>query len=167
MVAYALRPARQCSLHTGSVSFDDLISSLISQCDPSVVTGSKESPAGLVPPVPGLRTESPQPVSSTRRRLSTDEMQLREVGKLAVYLRKIQWLQRPRLWALSLAWDLCRGIPTGEVARYQAGCGSHCLPRHIVAGGRLGPVWFATSGPWPVPVSNRVAHVELLLCKGI
>ena len=73
--------------------------------DPLVVTGSKESPAGLVPPVPGLRTESPQPVSSTRRRLSTDEMQLREVGKLAVYLWKIQWLQRPRPWALPLAWD--------------------------------------------------------------
>ena len=44
---------------------------------------------------PWPRTESPQPVSSAKRRLSTDAMQLREVGKLDVYLRKIHWLQRP------------------------------------------------------------------------
>ena len=53
---------------------------------------------GTVPQVPDLRTESPQPVSLTRRHLSTDEMQLREVGKLAVYLRKMRWLQRPSHW---------------------------------------------------------------------
>ena len=52
-----------------------------------------------VPLVPGLRTESPQPVSLTRRHLSTDGMQLREVGKLDVYLWKMQWLQRPSHWA--------------------------------------------------------------------
>lgn len=32
-------------------------------------------------------------------------MQLREVGKLAVYLWKIQWLQRPSHWALP--WASC------------------------------------------------------------
>ena len=41
------------------------------------------------------RTEAPQPVSSARRRWSTDPMWLREVGKLAAYLRKMRWLQGP------------------------------------------------------------------------
>jgi len=70
-----------------------------------------------VPPVPGPRTASPQPVSSARRRLSTDEMQLREVGKLAVYLWKIRWLQRPSRrappWTVWLAVSgppLCGGL---------------------------------------------------------
>ena len=50
---------------------------------------------GPVPPVTDIRTESPQQFSSTRRRLSTEAMQLREVGKLAMYLWKMWWLQRP------------------------------------------------------------------------
>lgn len=60
-----------------------------------------------MPQDPCVRTASPQPVSSTRRRLSTDEMQLREVGKLAVHLWKIRWLQRPSQQALSWGlWEL-------------------------------------------------------------
>ena len=53
-----------------------------------------------MPQDPCVRTASPQPVSSTRRRLSTDEMRLREVGKLAVHLWKIRWLQKPSQQAL-------------------------------------------------------------------
>lgn len=49
------------------------------------------------------RTESPQPVSSVRRRWSTDAMQLREVGKPAAYLWKMRWLQTPGDWARHLA----------------------------------------------------------------
>jgi len=56
-----------------------------------------------VPQVPCVRTESPQPVSSAQSLESTDEMQLREVGKLAVHLRKMQWLQKPSCWALPRA----------------------------------------------------------------
>lgn len=63
------------------------------RCPPAPVKGLLGCGA---PDSPGVRTVSPQPVSSVRSRLSTDEMQLREVGKLAVHPRKMQWLQRPR-----------------------------------------------------------------------
>ena len=118
MVAWALCPARQCGLNTDGVSLalknsdggDGSVAGPTTQRTSaiSVVTGSNELPAGLGAPVPGSRTESPQPVSSARRRLSTDEMQLREVGKLAVYLRKMRWLQRPSHralpWAVWCGW---------------------------------------------------------------
>ena len=79
-----------------------------------------------MPQDPCVRTASPQPVSSTRRRLSTDEMQLREVGKLAVHLWKIRWLQKPSQqallrelcgthWTISL-WDGPRAVLWGSFA---------------------------------------------------
>lgn len=40
------------------------------------------------------RVASPQQVSSAKSRWFVELMQLREVGKLAAYLRKIQWLRR-------------------------------------------------------------------------
>lgn len=70
-----------------------------------VVTGSNEQPAGLLCPwslgsVLHHRSRSPRSDAACPR----IEMQLREVGKLDVYLWKIHWLQRPSpgvlLWAL-------------------------------------------------------------------
>jgi hypothetical protein len=101
----------------------------------------------MVPLVPGFRTESPQLVSSARRRLSTDEMQLREVGKLAVYLRKMRWLQRPSHRALSqsvsLWWDrtwwgsslFCweHGPPLALLS-VVGGCSLLCLSRCLLSG---------------------------------
>jgi hypothetical protein len=96
------------------------------------------------------RTESPQPVSSVRRRWSTDAMQLREVGKPAAYLWKMRWLQTPGGWARHPV--LCG--PARQVM-----CPTHVsLPVRAldVHGGGLGP-------PHPQPVASS----ELLLCGGI
>ena len=93
-----------------------------------------------VPLVPGLRTESPQPVSSTRRRLSTDEMQLREVGKLAMYLWKMWWLQRSshwaQLWVALLQWliplwvapAVCEGTSATRTCLSAVGGGASAPP---------------------------------------
>lgn len=74
-----------------------------------------------MPQDPCVRTASPQPVSSTRRRLSTDEMQLREVGKLAVHLWKIRWLQKPSQQALPR--ELCGH---GMIALWESLSGEFC-----------------------------------------
>jgi len=88
-------------------------------------------------------------------------MQLREVGKLAVYLWKMQWLQRPRHWAL--LWTVCMvrlatlcsgftvivwGLSALPTLLYGGGLGKHlCLQVH--------------------PSVCQVAHMELMLCRGI
>lgn len=142
----------------------------------SVVTGSNEPPAGLGAPVPGSRTESPQPVSSARRRLSTDEMQLREVGKLAVYLRKIRWLQRPSHralpWAVRCGW-LTPGMAAllGLSRAGRVGCRLRCAnsPRQEA-------VWAFSPGPAPVSTwwltwncccaGESDCLIETQLCEG-
>lgn len=147
----------------------------------SLVSGLSLAPRnGLrenVPPGPfGPRTVSPQPVSSTRRRLSTDEMQLREVGKLAVHLWKMQWLQKPGPRAPLGAVrpqrsDLPVGMPSGVLrGRVSAARTVRRLspgtPRETPHSGGGIP-----AGPRPVsadhPGGSAVAHVELLLCRGI
>ena len=90
-----------------------------------------------VPLVPGFRTESPQPVSSAERRLSTDEMQLREVGKLAMYLWKMWWLQRSshraQLWVVWRGGGRLRGWFRPSVGE--------CLPSARTS------LWLGTVGP--------------------
>jgi len=67
-------------------------------------------------------------------------MQLREVGKLAVYLWKMQWLQRPSRWDLSqvvvfMVEATLRGVPRdiqrGEAAAVSTilvvGAYNHCV----------------------------------------
>lgn len=141
----------------------------------AVVTGSNEQPAGPgVPLGPGLRTESPQPVSSAKRRLSTDAMQLREVGKLDVYLRKIHWLQRPSPgvppWALR-PWGqpgplASPGVGAGGPAGGPPPGGACPHPLCLLVAGGL------PAAPARVRGTARlrdyvVARVELLLCRGI
>ena len=119
----------------------------------------------------GPRTVSPQPVSSTRRRLSTDEMQLREVGKLAVHLWKMQWLQKPGPRAplgpvRPQRSDLSVGTPPGVLRGRVSAARTVCRARRLsLRRGNPGP------GPRPVPADHpggsAVAHVELLLCRGI
>lgn len=97
-------------------------------CGHPVDTGPTELPARTWALVPCPRTESPQPVSSARRRWSTDRMQLREVGKLAAYLWKMRWLQRPS-----------HGVPSRAVAAWmgRGGCPLRCVwfrPRIPVGG---------------------------------
>lgn len=155
---------------TGSVEANP--ESLVSGLSLAPRNGLREN----VPPGPfGPRTVSPQPVSSTRRRLSTDEMQLREVGKLAVHLWKMQWLQKPGPWAPLGAVrpqrsDLPVGMPSGvlrgrvSAARtVRVGCAT-TASSHLSGGG-------IPAGPRPVsadhPGGSAVAHVELLLCRGI
>ena len=63
-----------------------------------------------------------------------------------------------------------KAYPPARWFAIELDCGSHCLPRHlwrgaIAASGVVDPLRRRWS--WPIPVSNRVAHVELLLCKGI
>ena len=66
------------------------------------------------------------------------------------------------------------GMPTDEVVLtieldlWKVVAGAHI----ICGGGPSRPGGCASPGappsrPWPIPVSIRVAHVELLLCKGI
>ena len=117
-----------------------------------------------MPQDPCVRTASPQPVSSSRRRLSTDEMRLREVGKLAVHLWKIRWLQKPSQQALP--WELCglRMISLWDVSRdVLRGCFVRCLRSIPGRGNRTQPSGWAFGRPAVYPV----AHVELLLCRGI
>jgi len=111
MVVYALRSARQHNICAGGLrlhmNWQELSKAAYHsvscrQCEGKCQQrksyrwslAPRNSLWDNVPLVPGPRTESPQPVSSARRRLLTDEMQLREVGKLAMYLWKMWWLQR-------------------------------------------------------------------------
>lgn len=108
-----------------------------------------------MPQDPCVRTASPQPVSSTRRRLSTDEMQLREVGKLAVHLWKIRWLQKPSQqallrelcglhWTISL-WDgPSRAVLWGSFAFARASFRTGATPSG--PRGRAGPTCCLSSG---------------------
>ena len=66
---------------------------------------------------------------------------------------------------------LCDGIPTGEVVLPSSrtvaaiACPWHLWQGAIAVQDVVDPL--RLSWLWPIPVSNRVAHVELLLCKGI
>ena len=92
-------------------------------------------------------------------------MQLREVGKLAVYPWKMQWLQRPSCWDL----------PQVEVFTAEA-----ALCQWVSPSGVDGPLlwapflwqgliaWWGTTLHWQGhPGGYLVAHMELLLCRGI
>jgi hypothetical protein len=70
-------------------------------------------------------------VSSTRRRLSTDQMQLREVGKLAMYPRKMLVAPEARAWGSAI----CLGVVgvdslglVGHIVPIAPGAGCLCLP---------------------------------------
>lgn len=112
-----------------------------------------------MPQDPCVRTASPQPVSSTRRRLSTDEMRLREVGKLAVHLWKIRWLQKPSQQALLR--ELCGHwmISLWDASVF---C-EDASPLSVLHPGQGQPL----GQPGGRPAVYPVAHVELLLCRGI
>ena len=116
MVVYVLRSARQCGLRADGVpplsaESHNPWQKVPQRWPPAPMNGPRYSV--LQDPCP--RTVSPQPVSSTRRRLSTDEMQLREVGKLAAHPRKMQWLQRPgRRDRSGAAWCCGERVPLGS-----------------------------------------------------
>ena len=87
-------------------------------------------------------------------------MQLREVGKLAMYLWKMWWLQRPGRRALLLAVWGGDGHPVVVVNPIaQEGLP---LPAQSRGGGP-----FSRKAGRAHPCVNKVAHVELLLCRGI
>ena len=91
-------------------------------------------------------------------------MQLREVGKLAVYPWEMQWLQRPSCWDL----------PRVDVFTVEA-----ALCHWVFPSGVDGPLLWApflwqgliTCGVQSPTVGHPggylVAHMELLLCRGI
>lgn len=85
-------------------------------------------------------------------------MQLREVGKLAMYLRKMWWLQRlshwAQLWAVSCS---CGRLARGSTIGFSIVLLLHCC---LAVGGvvLLGGAHLSV---------YQVAHMELLLCKGI
>ena len=153
MAVYVLRSARQCGLHTEGVLGRTSSGLGPSHRRPIDRSAACHWPHGtacgrMCPQDPfGPRTVSPQPVSSTRRRLSTDEMQLREVGKLAVHPWKMQWLQRPGPRAplgpvRPQRSDLSVGTPPGRSAGPCLRC-PHCVSSLVAAS----PAGESRSGP--------------------